>query len=210
MVITYYGLSCFKIQAGDTSIVFDLPSKKSSVKPPRFHVDMALESHNHIGHNGAQDIPDKKETFLINESGEYEVKGIYVGGIKTYHDSLAGKKYGTNLIYIVRFENINLCFMGDYGENDLRPEIKEAIGKVDILFVPIGGEAVLEPEAAVKVINQIEPAIAIPMHYQNQGKLKAFLAEFGEKDIKPIEKFSIKKKDIIEDKGAQIVVLLSL
>ncbi len=207
MIITYYGLSCFRIQAGDTSVVFDIPSKKSAIKPPRFNNDIAIESHSHDGHSGAQDISDEKETFLINEPGEYEVKGVYIEGVKTYHDSSGGKKHGINTTYIVRFENINLCFMGDYGEKDLRPEVKEAIGKVDILFMPIGGGSVLEPETAVKVINQIEPAIVIPMHYSKKDFLKSFMAELGVKDLKPLEKFSVKKKDIPEDKGTQVVVL---
>ncbi len=225
MIITYYGISCFKIQSGDITIVFDLPSKKSGVTPPRFHADIAIQSHDHAAHNGAKDLPagkagfsgeGEKETFLIDTPGEYEVKGVYVEGLKTYHDSVMGKKHGINTAYVVRLENIKLCFLGDYGEKGLRPELKEGIDKIDILFVPIGGDAVLEPEAAQNLANQLEPAIVIPMHYTSGKKkdlLKSFLAEFGQKDIKSLEKFSIKKKDISEDnarRGTQIVVLSAI
>jgi len=249
MIITYYGLSCFKIQSGDITLVFDLParnaspasnaesvasagwrsdaggpSKKSAclparqgITPPRFHADIAFQSHDHASHNGAKDLSEEKETFLINAPGEYEVKGVYVEGLKTYHDSVMGKKHGINTAYVVRLENIKLCFLGDYGEKGLRPELKEGIDKIDILFVPIGGDTVLEPEAARNLANQLEPAIVIPMHYNTSDKkkdaLKSFLAEFGQKDIKPLEKFSIKKKDIAEDtarRGTQIIVLSAL
>lgn len=209
MIITYHGLSCFKIQSGETTLVFDLPSKKSNIKPPRFQADIAFQSHDHPGHCGAEEIPNEKGTFLINGPGEYEVKGIYVEGLLTYHDSIRGKKYGLNTAYVIRLENMKLGFMGDYGEKELRPEIKEAIGKVDILFAPIGGETVLEPEASQNLINQLEPAIVIPMHYVAGGKkdmLKAFLAEFGQKEVKPLEKLSVRKKDIGEN-GTQIVIL---
>jgi L-ascorbate metabolism protein UlaG (beta-lactamase superfamily) len=204
MVITYYGLSCFKIQSGDTTLVFDLPSKKSGLKAPRFHADIIAQSQNY--EEGG--IP--LDSFFIDGPGEYEVKGVYVHGLKSFHDSVSGKKYGLNTVYVAQFEKINLCFLGDFGEKDLRPELKEEIGKVDILFVPIGGNTVLDADAARNIINQMEPAIAIPMHYPQDSKrkdvLKNFLAEFGEKDIKPLEKLSLKKKDINEN-GTQVIVL---
>ena len=214
MVISYYGLSCFKIQSGDTSLVFDLPSKKSAVKPPRFQADIFVQSHDHDGHNGVESIarekarlPARQEFFLVDSPGEYEIKGIYIRGMKSFHDSVSGKKHGVNTVYMARCENVKLCFMGDFGEKEIRPELKEEIGEIDVLFVPIGGETVLDVEGARNAINQIEPAVAIPMHYPDNGKaLKSFLAEMGQKDVKPVEKFSIKKKDI-DGNGTSIVVL---
>lgn len=216
MVITYHSLTCFKIQSGDITLVFDLPaspktasrgepSKKSSAKIPRFHADIIVQSQGYDG-----EIP--AESFLINGPGEYEVKGVYIHGLKSFHDSNYGKKYGLNTVYVCRLENINLCFLGELGEKELRPELKEEIGKIDILFVPIGGDSVLDAEGARNVINQIEPAISIPMHYSLSGRtdaLKDFLHEMGQKDVKAIEKLSIKKKDIAEN-GTHVVVLSPL
>lgn len=203
MTITYYGLSCFKIQSGDTTLVFDLPAKKSEIKAPRFHADIIIQS----GNYDAEKIPE--DSFLIDSPGEYEIKGVYVRGLKSYHDSSFGKKYGLNTVYVLRLENMNLCFLGDFGEKELRSELKEGIGKIDILFMPITGENVLDAEEARNIINQIEPAIAIPAHYAEDKKgdvLKKFLGEMGQKDIKPAEKLSIKKKDIKEN-GTEVVVL---
>ncbi|MFH0803694.1 MAG: MBL fold metallo-hydrolase [Candidatus Tagabacteria bacterium] len=204
MVITYYGLSCFKIQSGDTTLVFDLPA----IKAPRFHADIILQSHDY-------DVEKiQEDSFLIDSPGEYEVKGVYVRGLKSYGDSSSGKKRGLNTVYVLRLENMDLCFLGDFGEKELRPELKEGIGKIDILFVPVVGE--LDAEDARNIINQIEPAVAIPAHYSEDppageaGKkgdvLKKFLGEMGQKDIKPQEKLSIKKKDIKEN-GTEVVVL---
>jgi L-ascorbate metabolism protein UlaG (beta-lactamase superfamily) len=204
MVITYYGLSCFKIQSGDTTLVFDLPSKKAGIKPPRFHVDIIVQSQGY----DAGEIP--QDSFLIDGPGEYEIKGVYVHGLKSFHDSSSGKKRGLNTAYVLQLEKINLCFLGEFGEKELRPELKEEIGKVDILFVPVGGDDVLEPEASRNIINQIEPAVAIPMYYPKKDALKSFLAEIGAKETKPVEKLSIKKKDIPENKGTQVVVLSPL
>jgi len=208
MVITYHGISCFKIQSGDIALVFDAPSKNSKLKAPHFHADIILQSHNHPNHNGAVDFLKKEEFFIVDGPGEYEAKGIYIRGLKSFHDSDQGKKRGLNTIFSLRLEGINLCFLGDFGEEEWRPELKEEIGKADILFVPIGGGSVLEPAAAQKFISQIEPAIAVPMHYAEGGKggLKEFLAEMGQKEAKPVEKLSLKKKDIAEN-GTRVVVL---
>jgi L-ascorbate metabolism protein UlaG (beta-lactamase superfamily) len=85
-------------------------------------------------------------------------------------------------------ENINLCHLGPFEEKNFTPEIKEEIGEVDILFVPVlEGDG----EKASQVIAQIEPKIAIPTSYRG---------------IKPEEKLTIKKKDLSEGK-TQIIVL---
>lgn len=203
-------------------MAFDLPARnasrsdaggpsKSDLKTPRFHADIVLQSHDHPAHNAGQDIPKEREFFFIDGPGEYEIKGVRVHGLKTFHDSSSGKKYGLNTVYSVEMEDINLCFLGDFGEKELRSELKEKLGKIDVLFVPIGGETVLDPEEARNFISQIEPAIAIPMHYSFSRKkdiLKEFLAEMGQKDVKPLEKLSLKKKDVAEN-GTQVIVLIS-
>lgn len=213
MIIIYYGLSCFKFQAGDTALVFDVPSKKSDVKPPRFRADIVIQSHDHRDHSGGESLLKDENSFFIDGPGEYEIKGVYIRGLKSFHDSSSGKKHGINTVYGVRFDEINFCFLGDFGEKELSPELKEGIGKVDILFVPIGGEAVLDAEGARNIVNQVEPAIVVPMHYSLTGKrkesLKDFLKEMGQKDVKPLEKLSIRKKDIQEN-GTQVVVLSPL
>src|SRR3989344_3999907 len=89
---------------------------------------------------------------------------------------------------------------------------KISIGEVDILFIPTGGEDVLDSESAVKVVNLLEPKIVIPMHYSipktsiKGEKVDDFLKEMGEKGIKSEEKFTIKKKELPEE-GTKIIVL---
>jgi len=209
MVITYYGVSCFKVQSGDTVLAFDPPSKKSGFKAPRFQADAVFISHNHDKHNGFENITGKEkdsEPFLINMPGEYEIKGIVACGVGTFHDVGEGKKLGLNTAYILSLEGISICHLGDFGEKELRPATRESLGEVDILFIPVGGGNVLETGNAAKVINQIEPKIIIPMHYDSDKKLDEFLKEMGKDKIKPVEKLTIKKKDIADKKGEAVVL----
>jgi len=213
MVITYYNASCFKVQSGDTVLLFDPPSKNSGFKTPRFQTDIVFISHNHENHNGHENIPSKTEEapFVITGPGEYEVKNTVIRGIKTFHDSDNGKKHGLNTAYVVNFENTRICHLGDFGEQELRPETQEALGEIDILLMPING-AIVGAERAVKLINQIEPKIIIPMHYfaknfvLDKKALSDFLKEIGQEKANEMEKLTLRKKDI-GDKKEEVTVL---
>ncbi len=208
MVITYYGPSCFKVQSGETVIVFDPPSKESKFKSPRFASNLVLVSHNHKDHNGWENFTTgEKPPVVLKGPGEYEVGGTHIRGVLTYHDTSFGKDKGINTSYVVNLENINICHLGDFGEDELRGEVKENIGEVDILFVPIGGGSVINAERATKIVSQVGPRIIIPMHYgdDKSAEFKKFTNEMGG-DGKLLDRLTLKKKDL-EGKEAQFVVL---
>jgi L-ascorbate metabolism protein UlaG (beta-lactamase superfamily) len=106
-------------------------------------------------------------------------------------------------------DGVNVAFLGALSESELSPEIKEELGEADILFVPIGGDGVLDAAEAYKVAVKREPKIIIPIHYGEVGEkdaLKTFLKEGGQEDVKPIDKLTIKKKEV-ESKEGEIIVL---
>jgi L-ascorbate metabolism protein UlaG (beta-lactamase superfamily) len=116
-----------------------------------------------------------------------------------------------NTVYSLGIDGINIAYLGALDDADLSPEIKEELGQADILFVPIGGDGVLNAADAYKTAVKREPAIIIPIHYGDVGDkdaLKAFLKEGGQEDTKAIEKLTIKKKDL-EGKQGETVVLKS-
>lgn len=208
MIITYHGVDFFKVSLGDTTIAVNPISKSSKFKSTTFGSDITLISLNSPEHNGA-DITSRgdKESFLINGPGEYEVSGVFIKGF------ISKSKYGgeerINTIYTVSLEGINLCFLGALGDKDISAETKEAIDGIDILFVPIGDEGVLDPATAHKLAVQFEPKIIIPSHYGEVGManaLKLFLKEASEESVKPIDKLTIKKKDL-EGKEGDVIVL---
>lgn len=212
MIITYYGISCFKIQSGDNILVFDPPAKNAAIKTPRFESHIVLISHDHPRHNGKDSInPKEKELFVVNGPGEYEIKEIQITGISSFHDDQNGEKYGRNTIYKVEWEGINLCHLGDFGEKELSDRIKEEINGADILFLPVGGDTIINAQKAAAISAQIEPRIVIPMHYavpgaKTKNQLDEFLKEMGEEKIKAEEKLTIKKKDISQEESKVVVL----
>jgi L-ascorbate metabolism protein UlaG (beta-lactamase superfamily) len=208
MIITYHGADFFKVSFGDTTIAVNPVSKDSKFKSTKFGSDITLVSINSTEHNGV-DITSRgdKESFLIKGPGEYEVSGVFIKGF------LSKSKYGgeerINTIYTVALEGMSLGFLGALGDKELSPEAKEAIDGIDVLFVPIGGEGVLDATTAHKLAVQFEPKLIIPSHFGEMGDknaLKIFLKEAGEEAVKPVDKLTLKKKDL-DGKEGDVVVL---
>lgn len=211
MVIIWYGQSCFKIQSGDLVFVIDPFSKEIGLTPPRFRADAALITHDHYDHANKDTVSG--EPFGISGPGEYEVKGVSIRGIETFHDASEGKERGMNTCYKMIFEDIRILHMGDFGEEKIRGETLDAIGDVDILLLPVGGVYTIDAAKAARVVKQIDPHIVIPMHYALPGLkiplggVDAFLKEMGAKSAAPQEKLTIKKKDLKDEGKTEIVVL---
>ncbi|MDE1975083.1 MAG: MBL fold metallo-hydrolase [Patescibacteria group bacterium] len=207
MIITYLGGESVKAQFGDTILAFNPVSKDSKLAAAKYGADIALVSLNHEDMNGVDQVTfGDKKPFAVTGPGEYEVKGVFIKGFQS--ESNYGGEKRINTIYTVTLEGMNICFLGAIDQTELPKDADEAIDGVDILFVPIGGEGVLDATKAYKLAVSMSPKIIIPVHYGDIGgkdALKAFLKEAGESP-KPEPKLTLKKKDL-EGKEADVVVL---
>jgi len=212
MKITWYGHSCFKIATNNTIIVIDPFGKDIGLKPIRCEADIVTVSQEHYDHNNISIL--RGSPFIINEPGEYELKGIAIRGINSFHDKKEGKERGLNTLFVIEAEGIRICHLGDFGQKELTSEQLESLGDVDILLIPVGGIYTIDGEEAVKIINQIEPKIVIPMHYKIPNlaiKLQGvdnFLKEIGrEKQV--VERLVIKKKDLPKEEMRVVVMKIT-
>jgi L-ascorbate metabolism protein UlaG (beta-lactamase superfamily) len=226
MVIQWLGQACFKITSGDLVIVIDPYSKETGLTPPRFRADIVLVTHAHFDHSNHESLTGRspaderasprstEEPFLISGPGEYETKGVYIGGIETYHDNQNGTERGMNTMYKLEVEGLRILHMGDFGEEKLRDETLEKIGDVNILMIPVGGKYTIDGSAAAKIIKQIEPQYAIPMHYKIGGLkisldgVEQFLEETGAAKAPAEDRLTIKKKDVLSEETKTQIVLL--
>ena len=152
---------------------------------------------------------------MITEQGEYEVGGISVFGVQTYHDANQGVERGLNSVFTILLDDIRVCHLGDLG-HALTADQLEAIGAVDVVLCPVGGQMTIDPAQAVQTIHALEPAYVIPMHYQTAdhdpqlfGELKTlenFLQEYG-MDAPPVPKLHVEKTSLPEE--TELVVLTS-
>lgn len=204
MILTFHEGSCVRASAGDTTIVFGPVSKASKkYKPVNFGADVAFVSFNHPDMNGAEEAArGDKQPFVVFGPGEYEVKEITASGYP------AGSTYGgegrINTVYSIKFDGLNVMYLGALGDLDLPAEVLE-MDSPDVLIMPVGGDGALSPAEAAKLAVKLEAKIVIPTLYDDKT-LKQFLKEAGSENVKPVEKLTIKPRDVA-GKENEVVVL---
>ncbi|MDB4984381.1 MAG: hypothetical protein JWM20_560 [Patescibacteria group bacterium] len=205
MIITHHGKEFFKLQTGDMVLALNPISKDSKFKTNGFGANIALVSINHDDYNGADLVEYAgKVPFVIKGPGEYEISDIMFQGwaTKGYDDKI-------NSIYYFEFDGMKILYLGAMYQSEISIEARQAIGDVDVLFVPIGGKSVLGAEAAHKLAVTFGPKVIIPMDFgtdQEKDALKDFLKESGSEKVAPIDKLTIKYKDI-SSKEQEIIVI---
>ena len=84
---------------------------------------------------------------------------------RSYHDNENGFSRGKNAAFVVEIEGLTFCHLGDLG-HDLNDEQVKAIGKVDVLMIPVGGTYTINGEQAKKIVEKLKPRLHVfPMHY---------------------------------------------
>lgn len=214
MTINWYGHSCFKItsQGGHLTVITDPFDKSIGLNPPRGSADIVTVSHHHSDHNNVKAISG--EPFVVDGPGEYEIKGVNIVGVSSFHDSNKGAERGQNTIYVIKVDRIKICHLGDFGEERLSDRQLEAIGQVDILMAPVGGNYTIGAKETAKISKQIEPQIIIPMHHKLPGLkldlagVDEFLKEMGVEEKTAVEKITLRKKDLTN--GDMKVVVMKI
>ncbi|MDD3614563.1 MAG: MBL fold metallo-hydrolase [Candidatus Pacebacteria bacterium] len=204
MTIEWFGEGCFKItETGNRfSVLTELPTRESGLNSPRHKVDVII--------NIFSDLSDslfgqeKKETFLISNAGEYELKGNFIRGI-----ILSINKNLVKSAYKLQIENIKVGYLGMMTPKEMTPEVGNFFSDADVILVPVGGGDVLDATAAAEIIKQLEPKIVIPMYYKipglkiKRGELDNFLKKMEVKSANKEDRVIIKSKDL-ENWGEEI------
>jgi L-ascorbate metabolism protein UlaG (beta-lactamase superfamily) len=207
MIITYFGRQHFKLQAGDLTVAVNPVSKEGNGEVSKYGADITLITTNHPDYHGIEQTEHgEKKPFCVRGAGEYEVKDIFIKGFNTVTKLKDGKttKEYQNTSYVLTLDNIRITFLGAISQM-LQPEHKEIIDETDVLFVPVGEDGfLLNAYDAQKLSVSLEPKLIIPMDY-TEKTLPIFLKESSAEKIIPVEKLTIKKKDI-EQKLGEIVL----
>lgn len=216
MEITYHGHATFKLKGAAGTVVTDPYHAYVGFSLPSLSADLVTVSHDHKDHNQIELVKGtarRDKPFIIDQPGEYEVAGISVFGVQTYHDMSQGVERGTNIVYTIVLDDVRICHLGDLG-HELTTEQLSEIGQVDVVLCPVGGVFSLDPKLAAKVIHALEPSYALPMHYKTAqhdqsvfGEMSAveeFLKAYGS-EVQPIPKLVVDKERLPEE--TELVVL---
>ena len=199
MDVSWLGHSCFRIGGSHAIVITDpySPNLGYSLGKPTARV--VTVSHQHSGHAYVQGISG--EPRLVIRPGEYEIGGVLIIGIATFHDADRGGKRGKNTVYLMEVDEVSICHLGDLG-HVLTAEQVEELGNVDVLLLPVGGVSTINAPMAAEVVRQLEPKVVVPMHYKTQTlswelePVARFLKEIGVKEAEPQPKLSLTKSSL--------------
>lgn len=157
MKITYYGHACFALTQGDFTAVVDPYDNLPGYDTLDLKANGVYCSHGHSDHafTEAVTLCDGKNPFAVET-------------VDSFHDSNLGRNRGNNTIHIFEADGLRVAHLGDLGHL-LNQKQVDALGKVDVLMVPVGGYYTIDAIEAVKVCLQIKPTVVLPMHYSGKN-----------------------------------------
>jgi len=199
MEITWLGYSCFSLKGKNTSVITDPcpPDLGYAIDKPAARI--VTVSHNHREHSYVDAVVGEKR--LVTRPGEYEIGGVLIIGISTYHDAENGAVSGKNTVFAIEVDDVTICHLGDLGHSLSSKQIEE-LGNIDVLLVPVGGGTTINATQAAAVVRSIEPKIVVPMHYKTLTLTKEldpvdkFLKEMGLNEVVPQSKLVITKSSL--------------
>lgn len=213
MDITWLGQACFKLKGKNATVVIDPfdPEFIGLKLPKDLQADVVLITHDHSDHNNAAIVSGPTgKPMVFTGPGEYEINGVVITGISSFHDDTQGSQRGKNIIFHLLLDGLNIVHLGDLGQHELTEEQLNLIGQTDILLVPVGSFYTIAAKEATGIVSQLEPKIIVPMHYKIDGlkvdlePVENFLKQMGAEDVNPISKLSITKEKLPEE--PQVVV----
>ena len=191
MKIEYLGHSCFKLtESTGTSVVCDPYDPSVGYDMPEASADAVTVSHHHYDHDNVKAVGGNPA--VIDGECSYDLPGVEINAIKSFHDGTRGKKRGDNLIFKFRMDGIDICHLGDLGEA-CSSELIDVLLPVNVLLIPVGGNYTIDAEMAKEYVDRIMPDVVIPMHYREKGcaldidKVDKFTDLFDEEYVEELE-----------------------
>ena len=180
-------------------------------RPKGLTADAVTVSHGHFDHNNVGAIGGRPR--IIDKEGFYELPGVEITGIRSYHDNEGGRQRGENIIYKFRMDGLEVCHMGDLGE-ECSSELLEMLLPVHILLIPVGGTYTIDGKLAKEYVDRMMPEIVIPMHYKTRSlsldldKADNFLDLFDdeETEISHRDVLEFSRDDLTEEKTKIILM----
>ena len=172
--LKYFGHAAFLLEVGETRFLMDPYDPNCGYGKLEVDADYITVSHEHMDHNYVAAAPGAKAIRGLSADGlGWEEVSLTLGGVEiftvpVYHDDAAGKLRGRNAIFVFDTGDMRLVHLGDLGHL-LSPEQLERLMPVDVLLIPVGGHFTIAGPEAWEIIDAMQPALVVPMHYRTDA-----------------------------------------
>jgi L-ascorbate metabolism protein UlaG (beta-lactamase superfamily) len=180
MDIEYKGGNCVIITTKKTTLAVDAKLSPIGLKDYGAKAQVQLATQPQFAVEGT-------DSLVFEGPGEYEVENISIKGIAAQaHLDAKGEALRATMFRLT-IGDIALAIVGHI-HPDLSEAQLEALGVIDILVVPVGGNGyTLDATGAVQLVKTIDPKVVIPTHYKDgqityevpQQDLEVFLKDLG-------------------------------
>ena len=172
VLIEWLGHATFQITSSKGTRILTDPHGAFDLPRPTLPQHIVTTSHQHGPHNSVHMAPGTPVILHgLTPAGENwqkvstTIRDVSVYVVPAFHDKSQGMQRGKNAIFVFRVDDICIAHLGDLGHL-LTPQQLQMLGKIDILLVPIaGGYYTVTASEAREVTKQVNPKIAIPMHF---------------------------------------------
>ena len=200
--VTWFGHSCFRLECGEHSIVIDPYKGVPGYPPLQVSAGRALKSHDHGDHAYLEAVR------IVEEPDD---NPFVIRTMDCWHDDRQGELRGANRITIFEAEGIKIAHFGDIGQ-ELSPEMLEKLKGLDAALIPVGGFYTIDGAGAARLMEAIDPAVTIPMHYRWGRHGYAEISEVtdftDEVRDRPVERSENSSIEITGEHSGRSVVLL--
>ena len=170
--LRWYGHSFFLLTSPQgVRVVLD-PNADIGYPMPERPPDVVTVSHEHSDHNRADRLGGSPVVLRGLKAGgagwnpiSYQKKDVRITALPAYHDDRRGRKFGLNSIFIVETGGLRLAHLSDIGQTLSEATVK-AMGRIDILMVPVGGRFSIDDLGAREIMARLKPRVTIPIHYK--------------------------------------------
>ncbi|MCH8108068.1 MAG: MBL fold metallo-hydrolase [Chloroflexi bacterium] len=207
--ITWLGHACFRLRSDDVVVLTDPFPLSLGLRPDTRPATVVTVSNSHPNHSNSEEVTGDPRVF--SAPGEYEYRGISVRGVMT--PQLPETPWEQRSVaYAIEIDRVNICHLGDISA-PLSPVQIDELSPVDVLLVPSGGGCTLEIDQVLRVLQDLDPKIVIPMHYNIPGvdvplqDVDVFLRRMGLSEVQAQPRLSVTASNLPED--MRVVVLAS-
>lgn len=161
MDIEFFGANCVRLTSKKATIVVDDNLAHVGGKSITRSTDVVVSTQDALAVTNSSELK-------ITTAGEFEVQGMSVKGVQARaHTDQPGERTAT--MYKFMADDAHVLVVG-HVYPDLDDAQLEAIGRVDVMIVPVGGNGfTLDPLGALKLIRKIEPSVVVPTQYTVSG-----------------------------------------